>query len=1186
LINPDTEMKTVLAFLLLASVAVASVVTFSMKYTLTDDVQYPNGHIPGKAYYKYDTENKEKSRVRYENYFTGGLTFSEIENYEVKRLFKICPGKCESEVMKNTPQQWWYMNGDTKTDKHESNFYQYTRKPGDYGLTELWLSDQKAPSTAANLKKIVFTTGRTLSFDIGTYTTNVDAKKFDENSGQNCSEKSCRTYLDIIFVLDSSVSVDATEWEKQRAFVVNVTKHFEIGRNSVAIGAVAFGGSEHMYVNCPTGYCNTSVEEIHAKECPSELDGIQRDPTKTIKCRIKRCETDVSSTKPGSRCYEATQVRGNIPAEGPQDLKSQTSNDPIVGATVLNKYVFFNPTYTINIASQSFYNKDFTMYTCQGWGLEEAYSMLTDKKKNSRLADGVQQPKKMVIVMTDGVDFCRNRTRMWAKKLKELGAVMIEVGIGLYYQYDTNFLKELSTDLGGGNPAMFSVDDFDGLTAIVDNLGLVTCQTEYGQSGSCSPECHGYCACGGECYCPECTGVTDLCHNVSCVADPNHVISSGCVAKDKDCPSNDWCDIPYCDANDGKCFTKKRSCEEWKNVTRKPCQKDLCTSVGADSGTCEFVNDSSLCTEIPGPCYEGVCNPSLPGSDSNGCAYRYMCTGPAEYQPGNSSVPAKGCMIYSCDKTNNKCNDPIDICAEVGYGFTDMCNTYQCNTNTGVCELVKEKDCGEKPCEVVVGCDGATGVCKTKPKDRDYCKSQFIEAVKNKVITGVRNPESYYECGTYSCADQSASKPSSTAIGNCRFTPTQDTQACQACIPGTGQGDETNVTCAAEAVTKHNQKPASCYTGICEGYKTSWNKWNSRCNFVEFPCTPSDACHEVVCDPETRACNETIIDPESYENAVKNRKFCQEISCNKYTKKYELVDASSKKCPSDNCNISTCVNDEGILGHCNVRPYCEDRLCKNTVCNPSAPANRRCTYTDVVCEATNNCFKASCDSTTGKCKEIGKSIDEACPNDDRCVKMVCNVENGTCSAVTILPPNSDPCLVYVCDNETGNLTTYAKCDDQNICTDDICTYDGRCINTARTCEELDMEEFGVCFDRACSKSRKNGCYRKVNPHSYFDECGNCVRGYSATDSGVSNEELASCKDALKPYVPAAIGAGVIAAIIIACIIGAAAVTTAGTLATRELIRRARAANSQGAHDNPLFEEDGQEMENPTFVGSD
>jgi len=487
---------------------------------------------------------------------------------------------------------------------------------------------------------------------------------------------------------------------------------------------------------------------------------------------------------------------------------------------------------------------------------------------------------------------------------------------------------------------------------------------------------------------------------------------------------------------------------------------------------------------------------------------------------------------------------------------------------------------------VVVGCDGATGVCRTKPKDEEYCKALFIEAVNNGTITDVKKNEAekYYSCGVYSCKNQAAAKTTKSDIGNCHFDA-GDLKECEKCDANSGNNPNSQ-TCANNNARNYASDNSTCYLSTCK-IKKNYGKTVTYCTEDKITCTPSDACHNAVCDLETRTCNETIRYPESYTEAQKNRKFCQEVVCDRSTGKYELADASSTKCPSDKCTNNQCVNDEGILGHCNPEPVCQDRNCYDTKCNINAWQDKdRCTYTPKVCNATNNCFKATCDPATGKCLEMGKDIDEACPNDDRCVKMVCNVENGTCSAVTILPADSDPCLIYVCDNETGNLTTYAKCDDQDICTDDVCTYDGRCINSPRTCEELNMDAYGVCFDRACSKARKNGCYRKVNPDSYFDECGNCVRGYSATDSGVSNEDLASCKDALKPYVPAAIGAGVVAAIIIACIIAAAAVATAGTLATRELIRRARAANSQGAHDNPLFEEDGQELDNPTFVGSD
>ena len=269
---------------------------------------------------------------------------------------------------------------------------------------------------------------------------------------------------------------------------------------------------------------------------------------------------------------------------------------------------------------------------------------------------------------------------------------------------------------------------------------------------------------------------------------------------------------------------------------------------------------------------------------------------------------------------------------------------------------------------------------------------------------------------------------------------------------------------------------------------------------------------------------------------------------------------------------------------CNMEPiYDPPPPCQDVVCDPKTGDYK---YVDRQCPQERTCQKNVCDVTVNKCVYVDKTVDEACDTSNKCKDVKCNKDYDRCEYVDIDPPGDDPCIVYTCDPETGNWSFPLKCDDGLMCTIDECDRDGNCTHRKNECEELDMTEYGTCFVPSCSEARKHGCYRKVIQNSYFDECGNCI-GSVDDLSSLNKKEASNCKKGLSwPEKVGAMAAGIVAAIVIACIIGAVAVAAGTTYMTRELIRRARAAADTGAVENPMYEDSGREMTNPAFEGED
>jgi len=630
-------------------------------------------------------------------------------------------------------------------------------------------------------------------------------------------------------------------------------------------------------------------------------------------------------------------------------------------------------------------------------------------------------------------------------------------------------------------------------------------------------------------------------------------------------------------------FTETVCDDGLKTCQSSKCSEDL-------QGQCEdVVNNPDDCPEHPYPCYAAYCEPENPASDSSsGCRYEYLCVGdlPVEYNQDGSYK--SGCYEYMCENSSGKCGK-IDICEKMS--DSNKCESFKCDTTAGMCVKSGDKvTCpAENACRPQSKCNPTTGTCDTIEITPDNCKAAFIaEGLKHVGSSGSdwfvddSAVSTFYTCGEHVCqVDATGSETTLYTNGHCVFTR-GDNDTCGACS-GLMAGQPSFESCKKAALDLHEQHPDTCYSSKCKAK----NADESECEITPKVCEHK-SCMIATCNQTTFQCEyEWNADIEELKRQVTA---CSEIQC--INEVLKVVDISTSKCVGENSSIVPVCQD---YDHCDAKAGCvykpkcvKSKNCTTMTCDMT---RNECVEEEVVCKQSNNiCYEYKCTESIDKCEIYVKPIEEACRGVDTnlCHRLTCSVALNECVNDPLPFPNeTDKCHIYTCENSTGSWSVRDKCDDNDICTVDSCTlYDGSCTNFKRDCHELDMEQFGACFSRSCSKSRKNGCFRRVYENSYFDECGNCIRGYSGEDSGITDSEAAECKKALTFQEEAAIvSAGVLAAIIIACIIGALAVSTAGTLATKELIRRARAAANSGAHDNPLFEQDGEELENPTFVGN-
>jgi len=563
---------------------------------------------------------------------------------------------------------------------------------------------------------------------------------------------------------------------------------------------------------------------------------------------------------------------------------------------------------------------------------------------------------------------------------------------------------------------------------------------------------------------------------------------------------------------------------------------------------------------------------------------------PVVYDENHNYV--SGCYEYTCDNTTGKCGT-ANVCDQLS--ITNKCFDFTCNTTLGKCVESEQKvHCPElNGCRTHSECNPATGQCNVIEITPNNCKTLLKQYAKenhtgatatDKWFNTDEDVDKYYNCGEHVC-DASVEVGSTSISLNqhnyCVFTR-GDNDTCSACASGLS-GQATFESCEAQAIENHANNPSNCYTSVCKATSAT----ESICNETVKEC-PHIPCMEVVCNQDTFQCEYQWI--QAYIDLQKNVTACNQLVCGEGDEP-KLVDISESKCVGNNNELVPVCQ---LYDRCDAKAGCMyvDKCtrvhnCTTMTCNRDT---NECEEEPVVCKDSKNiCYTYNCSETLDECVVVLKPLEESCGVPDMCHEYTCSVIQNKCLLEQIPYPNgTDLCHNYTCHPENGEWTVVEKCDDGDICTVDSCTiFDGSCTNFKRDCHELNMTGYGSCFGRSCSKSRKNGCFRKVYENSYFDECGNCLRGYSADDSGVTDSEVSDCKKALSFQEEAAvISAGILAAIIAACVIGAIAVSTAGTLATKELIKRARAANDSASVDNPLFEEDGQEMENPTFVGND
>jgi hypothetical protein len=558
------------------------------------------------------------------------------------------------------------------------------------------------------------------------------------------------------------------------------------------------------------------------------------------------------------------------------------------------------------------------------------------------------------------------------------------------------------------------------------------------------------------------------------------------------CTGDKCLDNAQCDGI-GNCKGITKNCDDKNDCTTDSCDSTIgCKHVNlADATKCD---DGSKCTPNDS-CKGGQC---VGDQNTCGCTTNNDCTG---FDDGNLCNGVLTCQqnfckpdaatIIVCAKNANSCQDNI------------------CTPATGKCD--------PKPKQDNVACD-----------DADACTLSEVCLAGACTSTTKANCDDGSPCTTDYC----------DPFFGCGNAP----------IASGGLCDDKN-----DCTTKD-----SCKTGTCVGTPLSCDDSNQctadtcakkggcahtlddtlTCTDSD-PCTTPDHCKDGVCLSTVLNCNDNnscTIDACDGNGGCKNVVF------------------GGKDCDDGNaCTIQdVCVNDQcvGKTKSCDDGNQCTTDVCKDGTCVFTTASGLACTDANECtgpdfCTGAGQCVGAVVDCSTGTvcktnltCSPVTGCVtvqnDGAlCDDGDFCTSgnlpgtMGDKCQGGGCSGTTVSCDDQNICTNDVCDAKKGCIISQNGCDDGNSCTVDTCDKvlgcqhenvnggfcdDGDACTTATTCSAgtCNGGTATICDDKndctadACDKA--TGC-----GHVSMAEASTC------TDSNICTAD--GCVDGICVGVP-------------------------------------------------------------------
>jgi len=507
--------------------------------------------------------------------------------------------------------------------------------------------------------------------------------------------------------------------------------------------------------------------------------------------------------------------------------------------------------------------------------------------------------------------------------------------------------------------------------------------------------------------------------------------------------------------SDGKglvCSTASKAVAETCNGKDDDCDGET------DENGAALCNDNDMCTIDT--CEAGQCKNTVPPKT---CNIGGQCVAEGTENPANQCQicnPAKNLNGWTNKADNSECNFDNNGCTQ-----GDKCMGGQCKQ--GVLQTCSEKtdQCNTGRC-VSQGANAFT--CVADPKANNTpCDDGNLCTYSDGCVAGKCQGTAYscddkLECTTDSCNGKGGCSNVLQANwcligGQCIASGTQDpNNQCKACRPLVNayvySAKDNGVACDDGDACTDTDK---CQNGACKGSSKTCND-NNQC--TKDTCDPKTGC---VFTAQTGApCDDGNLCTKNDKCGGTDGKQCigEAFTCN-----------DGLTCTTDTCNGTGC-DYTVISGYCVINNTCvkENELDPTNDCKSCQPGKDKYNYSNLP------------DNTACSDKN-------ACTIGDKCKAGVCQ------SGGPVTCNDSNSCTVDTCDPNTGCVYTGQPglaCNDGNPCTkDDKCggTEGKVCAGTSYSCDDQLLCTTDVC-------DGNGGCTHAVND-------GYCVIGGGCVQSG-------------------------------------------------------------------------------------
>ena len=566
--------------------------------------------------------------------------------------------------------------------------------------------------------------------------------------------------------------------------------------------------------------------------------------------------------------------------------------------------------------------------------------------------------------------------------------------------------------------------------------------------------------------------------------------------------------------------------------------KDSVTVDGVELQQC--VNDAGVCPCTDSSVALGLWTPCEIDNEFGACAGKRICD-----KDGLGACDAQVPEIESCNGLDDDCDGETDEPALVGGDYVNLCqDDNDCTEDT----CSGTEGCLNTPFEAA-SCDDGNPCSAADHCEDGQCLSQLVECEDNNECTdnvctetgGCEFPPVVGPCDDgdpCTLADQCDG-------GECNGTPVAcDCQTDADCL-ALEDGNLCNGTLICDAL----QVPFKCVVDpgtevVCpeplgEGafcLQPHCDPPTSECSMIPAhegllcdnsdPCTANDKCGQGVCEGGTDVnCNDgNPCTADSCEPGVGCAYEDLDVPCD-----------DGNVCTIDDvCDGGQCVGGPGL--DCDDQNVCTDDSCEEgTGCHHTA--------NQAVCDDGNSCtIDDHC--VAGQCVAGGMAD---CDDLDPCTADSCVPETGCAHEAAQGPcDDGDPCTIGdACKAGECASGPPVDCDDGNVCTDDACSAPlGKCEHTAsdNQCDDgnecttgdlcqdgtcgftglLDCDDDNVCTDNICDPGV--GCIDLLNqaPCDDANECtlgDQCALGECAgTGDLVCNDNNPCTDDSCQPGV--------------------------------------------------------------------